>query len=99
MYYAGTEKQWNAIWVQEGNDIFSQAEIHYNYKWTLRPVTAKAEYIASSGKPYIKWEAVTGAVKYEVYRAGSKRTPISSWHHRKAELHRQDRLRRLHLFL
>ena len=72
VYYAGTEKQWNAIWVQEGNDIFSQAEIHYNYKWTLRPVTAKAEYIASSGKPYIKWEAVTGAVKYEVYRSGSK---------------------------
>ena len=72
VYYAGTEKQWNAIWVQEGNDIFSQAEIHYNYKWTLRPVTAKAEYIASTGKPYIKWEAVTGAVKYEVYRSGSK---------------------------
>ena len=72
VYYAGTEKQWNAIWVQEGNDIFAQAEIHYNYKWTLRPVTAKAEYIASSGKPYIKWEAVTGAVKYEVYRSGSK---------------------------
>ena len=36
-----------------------------------RPVV-KPDYLASSGKPYLKWSAVTGASKYEVYRAGSQ---------------------------
>ena len=33
--------------------------------------TAKGDYLTSTGKPYIKWDAVTGAVEYEVYRSGS----------------------------
>ena len=36
-----------------------------------KPVV-KAEYTVSSGKPYLKWSAVTGASKYQVYRAGSQ---------------------------
>ncbi len=36
-----------------------------------RPVV-KPDYLASTGKPYLKWSAVTGASKYEVYRAGSQ---------------------------
>ena len=32
----------------------------------------KPDYLASTGKPYLKWSAVTGASKYEVYRAGSQ---------------------------
>ena len=36
-----------------------------------RPVV-KPDYLISTGKPYIKWAAVAGASKYEVYRSGSK---------------------------
>ena len=36
-----------------------------------RPVV-KPDYLISTGKPYIKWTAVSGASKYEVYRSGSK---------------------------
>ena len=72
VYFAGTEKQWVLVDNDCTDDALSQAKMHYNYKGTLLPAAAKAEYIASTGKPYIKWEAVTGAVKYEVYRSGSK---------------------------
>ena len=34
--------------------------------------TVKPDYLASTGKPYLKWSAVTGASKYHVYRAGSQ---------------------------
>ncbi len=34
--------------------------------------TVTPDYLTSTGKPYIKWKAVNGAVKYEVYRAGTK---------------------------
>ena len=36
-----------------------------------RPVV-KTDYWASTGKPYIKWDAVDGAGKYYIYRSGSK---------------------------
>ncbi len=36
-----------------------------------KPVV-RTDYLASSGKPYLKWSAVTGASKYHVYRAGSQ---------------------------
>ena len=41
-----------------------------NYKLTAPRV--KTDYLISTGKPYIKWAAVAGASKYEVYRSGSK---------------------------
>ena len=41
-----------------------------NYKLTAPSV--KTDYLISTGKPYIKWAAVAGANKYEVYRSGSK---------------------------
>ena len=41
-----------------------------NYKLTAPSV--KTDYLISTGKPYIKWAAVAGASKYEVYRSGSK---------------------------
>ena len=73
VYYAGTEAQW-ALVDKKGsmNEALNQAKMHYNYKNALPPVTAKAEYIASTGKPYLKWTPVEGAVKYEVYRSGTK---------------------------
>ena len=36
-----------------------------------RPVV-KPDYLISTGKPYIKWTAVSGTSQYEVYRSGSK---------------------------
>lgn len=73
VYYAGTEAQWALVDKKDsGNEALSQAKIHYNYKNALPPVTAKAEYIASTGKPYLKWTPVEGAAKYEVYRSGTK---------------------------
>ena len=73
VYYAGTEAQW-ALVDKKGsmNEALNQAKMHYNYKNALPPVTAKAEYIASTGKPYLKWTPVEGAAKYEVYRSGTK---------------------------
>ena len=41
-----------------------------NYKPAAPSV--KTDYLISTGKPYIKWAAVAGANKYEVYRSGSK---------------------------
>ena len=41
-----------------------------NYKLTAPSV--KTDYLISTGKPYIKWAAVAGASKYEVYRSGTK---------------------------
>ena len=41
-----------------------------NYKPAAPSV--KTDYLISTGKPYIKWAAVAGASKYEVYRSGSK---------------------------
>ena len=72
VYYAGTEAQWALVDKGRTNEALSQAKIHYNYKNALPPVTAKAEYIASTGKPYLKWTPVEGAAKYEVYRSGTK---------------------------
>ena len=73
VYYAGTKAQW-ALVDNKGsmNEALNQAKIHYNYKNALPPVTAKAEYIASTGKPYLKWTAVDGANRYYVYRSTTK---------------------------
>ena len=73
VYYAGTKAQWALVDKNASiNEALGQAKIHYNYKNALPPVTAKAEYIASTGKPYLKWTPVEGAAKYEVYRSGTK---------------------------
>ena len=73
VYYAGTKAQW-ALVDKKGsmNEALEQAKIHYNYKNALPPVTAKADYWASTGKPYLKWTAVDGANRYYVYRSTSK---------------------------
>ena len=73
VYYAGTKAQW-ALVDKKGsmNEALNQAKIHYNYKNALPPVTAKADYWASTGKPYLKWTAVDGANRYYVYRSTTK---------------------------
>ena len=72
VYYGGSERQWNAITIDDGNDRLLQANRHCEGKETLVPPTAKPSYVGASGKPYIYWGAVDGANRYEVYRSGSK---------------------------
>ena len=72
VYYGGTERQWNAITIDDGNDRLLQANRHCEGKETLVPPTAKPSYVGASGKPYIYWSAVDGANRYYVYRSGSK---------------------------
>ena len=78
VYYAGTKAQW-ALVDNKGsmNEALEQAKIHYNYKNALPPVTAKADYWASTGKPYLKWTAVDGANRYYVYRSTTKDSTYS----------------------
>ena len=72
VYYGGSERQWNAITIDDGNDRLLQANRHCEGKETLVSPTAKPSYVGASGKPYIYWSAVDGANRYEVYRSGSK---------------------------
>ena len=72
VYYGGSERQWNAITIDDGNDRLLQANRHCEGKETLVSPTVKPSYVGVSGKPYIYWSAVDGANRYEVYRSGSK---------------------------
>ena len=72
VYYGGSERQWNAITIDDGNDRLLQANRHCEGKETPVPPTVKPSYVGASGKPYIYWSAVDGANRYEVYRSGSK---------------------------
>ena len=72
VYYGGSERQWNAITIDDGNDRLLQANRHCEGKETPVPPTAKPSYVGASGKPYIYWSAVDGANRYYVYRSGSK---------------------------
>ena len=72
VYYGGTERQWNAITIYEGNDRLQQANRHCAGKESIVSPVVKATYMGASGKPYIKWNAVADASQYEVYRATTK---------------------------
>ena len=72
VYYGGSERQWNAITIDDGNDRLLQANRHCEGKETPVPPTAKPSYVGASGKPYIYWSAVDGANRYYVYRSTTK---------------------------
>ena len=72
VYYGGSERQWNAITIDDGNDRLLQANRHCEGKETLVSPTAKPSYVGASGKPYIYWGAVDGANRYYVYRSTTK---------------------------
>ena len=42
------------------------------YYKTETPGDLRANYVTSSGKPYVQWSYVSSAVRYDVYRSGSK---------------------------
>ena len=68
--FTGTRAQWNAIDVKEYNDPLLSANITFAGSGPAAPtVTAGTD---SQGRPTLKWNAVSGAAKYEVYRARSK---------------------------
>ena len=68
--FTGTRSQWNAIDMDDGNDPLLSANITFAGSGPAAPtVTAGTD---SQGRPTLKWNAVSGAAKYEVYRARSK---------------------------
>ena len=67
--FTGTRSQWNAIDMGDDNDPLLSANITFAGSGPAAPtVTAGTD---SQGRPTLKWNAVTGAAKYEVYRARS----------------------------
>ena len=67
-----------------GNNTWTAAVMkdyggHITWKQSapLKTPSVTVDYLVSTGKPYVKWNAVKGATEYEVYRAGSKTgTPV-----------------------
>ena len=70
VYYAGTAADWAKISISEGNEDLLAAALH------CKPTPLSAPTVTggndAQGRPTLKWNAVTGAAKYEVYRARSK---------------------------
>ena len=68
--FTGTRSQWNAIDMDDGNDPLLSANITFAGSGPAAPtVTAGTD---SQGRPTLKWNAVSGAARYEVYRARSR---------------------------
>ena len=69
VYYAGTAADWAKISISEGNEDLLAAALH------CKPTPLSAPAVTggndSQGRPTLKWNTVTGAAKYEVYRARS----------------------------
>ena len=69
VYYDGTEEDWAKISISSGNEDLLAAALH------CKPTPLTAPSVTGGndgqGRPTLKWNAVTGAAKYEVYRARS----------------------------
>ena len=69
VYFNGSVTQWTSIQIAgEGNSTLYNADVHCT-GLSAPAVTGGND---SQGRPTLKWKAVTGAAKYEVYRARSK---------------------------
>ena len=77
VYYDGTEEDWAKISISSGNEDLLAAALHCK----PTPLTAPAVTGGndSQGRPTLKWNAVTGAAKYEVYRARSQNGNYSKY--------------------
>lgn len=69
VYYNGTKTQKTNIDIGSGNSYLFHADW---YASRLSKPNADGSVSTSSGKPVIKWKKISGAAKYEVYRATSK---------------------------
>ena len=69
VYYAGTAADWAKISISEGNEDLTSAALR------CAPASLPAPTVTggndAQGRPTLKWNAVSGAAKYEVYRARS----------------------------
>ena len=75
--FTGTQAQWNAIDMGDDNDPLLSANITFTGSTLSAPtVTAGTD---SQGRPTLKWNAVTGAAKYEVYRSYSENGPYTKY--------------------
>ena len=69
VYFNGSVTQWTSIQIAgEGNSALYNADVHCT-GLSAPTVTGGND---AQGRPTLKWNAVTGAAKYEVYRARSK---------------------------
>ena len=69
VYFNGSVTQWTSIQIAgEGNSALYNADVHC----TGLPAPTVTGGNDSQGRPTLKWNAVSGAAKYEVYRARSK---------------------------
>ena len=70
VYYAGTAADWAKISISEGNEDLTSAALR------CAPASLPAPTVTggndAQGRPTLKWNAVSGAAKYEVYRARSR---------------------------
>ena len=67
--FTGTRAQWNAIDMGDDNDPLLSANITFAGSGPAAPTVTGGN--DAQGRPTLKWKAVTGAAKYEVYRARS----------------------------
>ena len=69
VYYAGTAADWAKISISEGNEDLTSAALR------CAPASLPAPTVTggndAQGRPTLTWNAVSGAAKYEVYRARS----------------------------
>ena len=69
VYFNGSVTQWTSIQIAgEGNSALYNADVHCT-GLSAPTVTGGND---AQGRPTLKWNAVTGAAKYEVYRARSR---------------------------
>ena len=77
VYYAGTAADWAKISISEGNEDLTSAALRCAPASLSAPtVTAGTD---SQGRPTLKWKAVSGAAKYEVYRSYSENGPYTKY--------------------
>ena len=68
VYFNGSVTQWTSIQIAgEGNSVLYNADVHCT-GLSAPTVTGGND---AQGRPTLKWNAVSGAAKYEVYRARS----------------------------
>ena len=67
--FTGTRAQWNAIDMGDDNDPLLSANITFAGSGPAAPTVTGGN--DAQGRPTLTWNAVSGAAKYEVYRARS----------------------------
>ncbi len=70
VYYAGTQKQWEKIVIEWGNNDLLNATIHFESSgYSAAPKLTGSNN--AKGKPMLSWNGVAGSAKYQVYRSAT----------------------------